>query len=119
MRAMMLAISGFVLFGLSIAIAKDTDYSKKILGTWVITKGEAPPGATVEFTKDGKMKLRAQLGEKELAIDGTYTLQGDTITSHLSFGGQKKTETDKIKKLTDKELIVEDDKGKVQEYKRK
>lgn len=49
-----------------------------------------------------------------IAVDGTYKVKANTLVVTL----QGKTETDKIIKLTDTELIIEDDKGKVDEYKR-
>jgi uncharacterized protein (TIGR03066 family) len=108
-----------VVLSLTLVGTAGGDNAKKLVGLWEVTKSDsAPPGATVEFTGGGKMQLRAKLGDKELKIDGTYELKGDDIISTLTFAGQTKTETNKIKKLTDKQLVVEDEKGKVEEYKR-
>jgi uncharacterized protein (TIGR03066 family) len=105
--------------GLAVTLTAGGDTAKKLVGVWEITNNkEAPPGATIEFTRDGKMKMRAKLGEKELKIDGTYELKGETIVSKLSFGGKTKIESSKIRKLTEKELVIVDEKGKVEEYKR-
>ncbi len=46
-------------------------------------------------------------------------MKAKTIETTIDYGGKSKTETSKIKKLTETELIIEDDKGKVDEYKRK
>src|SRR5262249_36183377 len=95
------------------------DPSQLLIGVWEVTKAQGPPpGATVEFTKDGKLKLCAKVGDNTLDIDGTYKLHDKTITVTLSFGGKTRTESAKINKLTDQELIVEDKKGMVEEYKR-
>jgi len=103
------------------ALKADADSNdKKIIGTWEVTKADnAPPGATVEFTKDGKIKLRAEFKGKSIAIDGTYKVEGSKIHTTLKFGGQERKETGTIKTLTDTKLVVEDPKGKVEEYKRK
>lgn len=97
-----------------------SDTAKKLIGVWELTKAEnAPPGPmTVEFTKDKKLKLRIKTNDKEIKIDGTYEVKDNDIVSMLAFEGQTKTETNKIKKLTEKELVIEDEKGKVEEYKR-
>jgi uncharacterized protein (TIGR03066 family) len=108
-----------VFLGLTFVLTAGSDTAKKLVGVWEITNNkEAPPGATVEFTRDGKMKVRAKVGEKELKIDGTYELKDDAIVSKLSVGGKTKTESNKIRKLTEKELVIVDEKGKVEEYKR-
>ena len=72
----------------------------------------------MEFTKDGKLMLRAKVGDKELMIDGTYKVDGKNLSATLTFMGKSKTEKATIRKLTDKELVLEDEKGKVEEYKR-
>jgi uncharacterized protein (TIGR03066 family) len=108
-----------VFLGLTFVLTAGGDTAKTLVGVWEITNNkEAPPGTTVEFTRDGKLKVRAKVGEKELKIDGTYELKDDTIVSTLSFAGKTKTEPSKIRKLTEKELIVRGEKGKVEEYKR-
>jgi uncharacterized protein (TIGR03066 family) len=108
-----------VVLSLTLVGTAGSDKAKKLLGVWEVVKSEsAPPGATVEFTADSKLKLRAKVDGKELKIDGTYELKGDDIISTLTFAGQTKKETNTIKNLTDKKLVIEDDKGKVEEYKR-
>jgi uncharacterized protein (TIGR03066 family) len=119
MRSATLALVGMLFFGLGLAGAADADTAKKLVGVWEVTKSkDAPPGATVEFTKDGKMALKVKAGDKTLSITGTYKVKGQSVITTLSVGGKEKTETNKIKKLTEKELIVEDEKGTVEEYKR-
>jgi len=95
------------------------DKAKKLVGVWEITKSQtAPPGATAEFTADGKMRLRAKADGKEFKVDGTYKLKDDTIEATLTFEGQTKTDKATIKTLTDKQLIIQDKDGKTDEYKR-
>jgi len=87
----------------------------KIVGKWNMEfseKDKAPPGAkgTVEFTKDKKLKLAMsfKIGDKEQTItaDGTYEVNGDKLKTTIKFGGQEKSDTDTIKKLTDKEMVL-------------
>lgn len=111
--------AGTLFFGLVLVGVAGTDTAKRLVGVWEVTKGEdAPPGATLEFTKDGKMKLRAKVKEKEMKLEGTYEIKKDQIHSTLSFGGKSSTKIHTIKKLTDKELILMPEGGSVEEYKR-
>lgn len=95
----------------------------KIVGMWELVKAEdkTPPGTTtVEFTKDGKLKVTASVGGTEFNLGGTYTLDGDKLKLTIKGpDGKEKSETDTITKLTDKELHLKDDKGKAAEFKRK
>jgi uncharacterized protein (TIGR03066 family) len=93
----------------------------KLIGTWVVTKSaEAPPEATVEFTKDGKLILSAKVDGKDMKMEGTYTVDGDKITSVTKVsGGKELKETVTIIKLTNTELVTKDEKGKTDEFKRK
>src|SRR5262245_59609599 len=94
----------------------------KIVGTWELAKAgeEMPSGSTFEFTKDGKMKINIKVGEQPVSVQGTYKVEGDTLsTSGKGTDGKEKTEKSKIKKLTDTTLILEDDKGKEVEFKKK
>jgi len=92
----------------------------KIVGTWEVTKSQdAPPGSTVEFAKGGKMKVTITLEGKTLTLEGTYKVEGDKIKSTLKQGETEHSETIKIKTLTDTRLVTEDEKGKIDEFKKK
>jgi uncharacterized protein (TIGR03066 family) len=92
----------------------------KLVGTWVVTKSEeAPPEATVEFTKDGKLILSAKVDGKDMKMEGTYTVEGDKITTVTKAGGKEMKETFTITKLTNTELVTKDERGKIDEFKRK
>ncbi|HTU18619.1 MAG TPA: lipocalin family protein [Gemmataceae bacterium] len=103
----------------------------KIVGTWELTKGggEMPPGAIIELTKDGKMKISVKdpKGQTQ-TMDGTYTVDGDKlITGPLDKDGKpikgkdgkEMKDTMTILKLTDTELVTKDEKGKTDEFKKK
>ena|ERR1043165_4202071 len=108
-----------LVLGLTVIGAAGTDTAKKLVGKWEVTKSEdAPPGATVEFTKDGKMRLLFKVKDKDLKIEGTYKVKDNNVIATLTFNGKEKTDTGKITKLTETVLVIEDEKGKVDEYKR-
>jgi len=106
---------------LSLAGCGGKSNADKIVGTWEITKSEsdAPKGATVEFTKDGKIKMTAKVEGHEISMEGTYKVDGDKLTTTMKMGNKEKTETAKIKSLDDSTLKIEDEKGKVDEFMKK
>ena len=98
------------------------DTAKLIVGKWEVTKadpGTAPPGALIEFTKGGKMKLTAKKDDKDFSAEGTYKLEGKKLTFALTVGGEERTKTITITKLTAKEMSTKDDDGKTVELTRK
>jgi uncharacterized protein (TIGR03066 family) len=105
--------------GLAVCAQDPTKTAGKIVGTWKPTKGEIPASTTVEFTKNGKMKLNIKAGGRTISLEGTYKVDGDKLTTTgKGPDGKEKTVTVKIKKLTDKELVIEDEKGKTEEFKK-
>jgi uncharacterized protein (TIGR03066 family) len=91
--------------------------AEKIIGKWEVVKSEdTPPGAIIEFTKDGKMTMTATVKGKARTIEGTYKVKGDTIISGPK-GGPEETAT--IETLNDTTLIIVDEKNKKDEFKRK
>ena len=98
------------------------DYAKMIVGKWEVTKADAgtvPPGAVVEFTKDGKMKVTAKKDTEEVTYEGTYKVEKNTFTMKLKVGDEEKMKTITITKISDKEAATKDEDGKVVELKRK
>ena len=93
-----------------------------IVGTWEVSKGE-PLGGIVEFSKDGKLKMTMKLGDTSLSMDGSYSVEGEILkVSMKGPDGKERTETIKITKLTDKELVTEEkkgDKADITEFKKK
>ena len=48
-----------------------TDYKKLIVGKWEVSKadeGTVPEGTQVEFTKDGKLKIAAKMGDEDFKL---------------------------------------------------
>jgi uncharacterized protein (TIGR03066 family) len=104
---------------------KEKDANKtKIVGTWEMVKTTAkdspPPGTLVEFTKDGKFKLAVKVGDKEIKLDGTFSVDGDKLkTTMKGPDGKEVSDTDTITKLDDKELTLKGSKGEITEFKKK
>jgi len=80
----------------------------KLVGTWEFVKStdkkSPPPGSTVEFTKDGMVKVSTKAAKQSITIEGTYTVDGDTLKIEI---GKDDTRTMRIIRLTDKELVTE------------
>jgi len=89
--------------------------AKDLVGIWVLEKGDAPKGATVKFTKDGKMTITHEVEGKQETKAHTYKLTGDTI----EFTSNDKTETATIKELTKDKLVVVTKDKKELEFKKK
>jgi len=122
MRWSRFAIAGFLVLGLTLVGTAGGENGKKLVGTWKLTKSSEkkglPPGATLEFTKDGKLKFNIKVGDKELDVGGDYKVDGKKLTITIEFMGKSKTDTATIEKLTATDLHIKDDKGKVDEFKR-
>jgi uncharacterized protein (TIGR03066 family) len=113
------ALAGVLVLGLTVIGVAGTDTAKKLIGKWEVTKSEdAPPGATLEFTEDGKLHMRAKVNDKEVKVDGTYKVKDKMVIATYTINGKTKSEPGTIKKLTEKVLVIEDEKGKLDEYKR-
>jgi uncharacterized protein (TIGR03066 family) len=57
----------------------------KIVGTWVVTKSaqQTPAGATIEFTKDGKLIISVTVNEASTTLTGTYKVEGARIIAAI------------------------------------
>jgi len=128
MRAFGLALAGCVILALATGaegqdkdkkdkdkkVDKEPISKEKLLGTW-----ETKEGFTVEFTKDGKLKLTAKVEDKTFNIEGMYTLDKDKLTTTLKQGDKEQKEVSTIKSVDDKKLVIVDKDGKTEELKRK
>ena len=94
-----------------------------IVGTWKLVKADQklPDGtvATIEVTKDGKLKLVVELDGNKQVTPGTYKLDGEAkIVTTLKYDTGDKTETHAIDKLDDKTLAITDEAGQKEVYER-
>jgi hypothetical protein len=78
MNKVKLALVGGLVLGLTAAVRADegkggkADIQQKLVGTWEVVKftgkkGGPPPGATFEFTRDGKVIATAEEGARRTA----------------------------------------------------
>jgi len=91
---------------------------KDLIGTWEIVKsdGDAPKGATIEFLKEGKLKVTVEVEGKKESVDGTYKLDGEKLEVKI---GKDEAETVTVKELTKDKLVVVDKDKKTTELKKK
>jgi uncharacterized protein (TIGR03066 family) len=98
------------------------DYAKLIVGKWEITKtesGGAPPGAIIEFTKDGKVKAQFKKDDADVTIEGTYKVEGNKFIMAIKRGDEERTQTITISKISDKEMTAQGEDGKTVELTKK
>ncbi len=89
------------------ASAEDKPINKEmIIGTWT-AKPSQPDGQemTYEFTKEGKFTMAFTVNGTPRKLEGTYEVIADRIK--LKLRGSTETESNKIKTLTDKEMVWE------------
>jgi uncharacterized protein (TIGR03066 family) len=124
MKHLMTIVLGVLLLGvvqLQPTLGDEKKNKELLVGTWTLTKSEtpnAPTGAIVIFSKDGKLTISIK-GEKEISIEGTYTVAGEKINTTMKLGAMEKMDVLTIKELTDKKLVVEDSKGMKDEFMKK
>jgi uncharacterized protein (TIGR03066 family) len=100
--------------------AQAQDEAKTIVGVWEVAKSsDLPPGSTIEFAKDGKVKVLVKEKGEPINLEGTYKVEQTRLTVKLKLGDQTIDETVTIKKLTATDLHLEDKEKKVDEFKRK
>jgi uncharacterized protein (TIGR03066 family) len=102
---------------LGVRAEEPKDKFELLIGKWEVTaaKRELPVGTVVEFGKDGKVTFKV---EKE-TIEGTFKVVGDKL--HLTFQSGNKEDKKApatIKKLTDREMVLEGEKETTFEFKR-
>jgi uncharacterized protein (TIGR03066 family) len=98
------------------------DYAKLIVGKWEVSKadeGTAPPGAVIEFTRDGKAKVTYKKDDADTTIEGTYKIEGDAFVLTHKRGEEEHTQTITITKITDTDMSTKNKDGKVVELKKK
>jgi uncharacterized protein (TIGR03066 family) len=93
-----------------------------ILGTWEVTKadeGALPAGSLLVLEKDGKMKITHKMGDKDVTMNGTYTVEGVKLIMTLKVEDKENTNKVTVKYLTDTELVAVNEQGKKIECKKK
>lgn len=117
MTACRLALVAMAWLGLvALAGARDEkeekELQKKLTGRWEASKGKGlPPGSVLDLKKDGKMSITISFGDKEVSLDGTWKVKGKAFVMTVKRGEKEKTQTIKVTKVSDKELVVEGEGG--------
>jgi uncharacterized protein (TIGR03066 family) len=124
MNAVRLSLTGLLVLGL-VALAGAQEKSKakgaldaKLVGTWEVSKGKAPKGARMQFTKDGKMIVTFKEGDKEVKHEASYTVDGSTIKMKVKRGDKERTRSIKIVSVGARELVLEGPDGESMTLKR-
>jgi uncharacterized protein (TIGR03066 family) len=111
LRPLLAVCLALVLVGIGYAQPKA---SEAIVGKWEPQDPNAKGKATLEFLKDGKMKIAFG----DIMIDGTYKfVSDDTMEVKMTFGGETKTEKIKVK-VSDKEMEFTPSNGKTEKFSR-
>jgi uncharacterized protein (TIGR03066 family) len=123
MNAVRLALAGALVLGVAAARADEEkggkdDIQKKLIGKWEVAKfkgkkpGEKgpPPGTMVEFTKDGKLVITGEEKGEKVRREGTYKVEGKGFKLTFKRGDMEHTDTLKILKLDDKQLVITSEK---------
>jgi uncharacterized protein (TIGR03066 family) len=122
MNAQRLALSVCVVFGLAVAAhAEEKKVSKeKLAGAWVCTEGKGLEGATISFTKEGKGTVTFKMDGKEVKEGFKYEIDGESVkVTSKGQDGKEETKPYKIKTLTDKEMVSENETGDIYKFKKK
>jgi uncharacterized protein (TIGR03066 family) len=121
MKLLAVGVAVSLLGSVAVADAKKADNAKLIVGKWEVAKSHAggpPEGGTVEFTKDGKIKVEGESGGMKMAFDGTYKVDGNKMVLKFKIGDQEEPVELTIDKLDETTCVTTSKEGKV-ELKRK
>jgi uncharacterized protein (TIGR03066 family) len=91
-----------------------------LVGKWQSKEkvGDTEVMTTIDFQKDGKLKIEAAFGDKKVNIDGKYNVVDDnTIETEVTSMGETKKEKSKFTVTKDK-LVMEDKNNKKTEFTR-
>jgi uncharacterized protein (TIGR03066 family) len=109
------------LLGAAARADEKKDNAKLIQGKWEVTaahEGGPPKGGTVEFTKDGKMKVSGEHNGMKMEFGGTYKVDGNKLVLTFKMGDDEQSVTITIDKLDETTCVTTSEHGKV-ELKRK
>ena len=87
---------------------------KELMGKWVVVEGPQE-GAAFEFFPDGKMIAKVNLNGKEGIIHATVRVENKKLlsTTKNPQTGKEDSRALRIRILTAKEFVLEDDQGKL------
>ncbi len=85
--------------------------AQKLIGKWEPKEKKDGQKVVIEFQTGGKACMAHTADGKETKSEGTYKVDGNKIVVTMTVGGEEKTHTHNVSKLTDTELVGTDDKG--------
>jgi uncharacterized protein (TIGR03066 family) len=98
---------------------KEKSAAEKLVGTWEWVKGAMPAGSTLELTRDGKFKLTSKRDGKDVfTASGTYTADAESLKLKGTVEGRDVTTPLTITKLTETELVTQDERRRTDELKK-
>ena len=121
----LVAVATFLAFGVGAAAAPRRDAKPApptVVGTWTIVRSttDIPKGTSVTFNADLTVTVSLSFNGKTIDIAGTYEVEGDKlIVSIGSPDGKEDTDTDTIKSLEAKKMVIVDKDGKETELERR
>jgi uncharacterized protein (TIGR03066 family) len=94
-------------------VAKADNFKNQILGMWSFTD-ENLKGSTIEFLKDGRVKVIIKQADSTINLRGSYEIEGGklTITTLNPNNKKKMKRKSTIKSITAKEMILTGENGK-------
>ena len=103
-------LQGLMVVALGLGFAAD-DNAEKIVGVWTTNQkiGKQEAILTIEFTKDGKLKISTLIGKNDVKTDDkSYKVEKDklVITAKSPDGSKDETTISTIKELTKDTMIL-------------
>lgn len=114
MRIVLGCALAVLIAGVGLAADEKID-AKKLVGKWEPKdRKEKKEGESVviEFTKGGEVAVTHSGRGNDVKFGGTYKVEGDKLTTTMKLGGDERSQTQTIVKLTDAELVVKNEKGR-------
>jgi uncharacterized protein (TIGR03066 family) len=121
MNVRCVGLSGLLALTVAVCAAAEdpkADPKDRLVGVWEAVKSDLPGGTTLAFNPDGRLEVRIKTDKGTNRVEATYAVEGDRLT--VQIGGSRNAEgreVVRIVKLTDKELTLKSDNGKVEEFK--
>jgi len=127
---MRVAVLFGVLLTVSLVVAADDKKEdpksdeKLLVGKWKLVKispGELPEGVeiVIDIQKEGKFKITATAGGEKDVNEATWKLDKKKFSMEFTEGSRKgNKQTDTVKELTEKKLVLVDEKDNTEEWER-
>jgi uncharacterized protein (TIGR03066 family) len=118
-RWLVLALVGVAALGGSWAFCELVLWNRlpaALVGKWVVVEGPREyEAATFDFFRGGAMKATVNVQGNAFVINATVRVEGNTIysTSRRPQTGEETTHALTIRTLNERELVVEDEQGKI------